>query len=112
MAGSSKYDSVSELMRFIGSRYVFNRDNYPGIEGMSQEEKRAFAVSHSAHHMTKSLGRISAECESWDYGNRMNEESLREATVKMLINTLKLAEELGISAGELIGSVPRLMKSK
>ncbi len=64
---------------------------------------RLFKFSH---------GRISAESESWDHGGTMNEEALREATVKMLINVLKLAEELGILPGELIGSVPRLMRSK
>ena len=105
-------DSLSMLMEFVGSRYKFTSENYPALKKKSPEQIKAFAVGHSAHHMMKSLGRISAECEAYDHGGVMNQELLHEATVKMLINTLKLAEELGISAGELIGSVPRVMRSK
>lgn len=112
MTQLTQMDSLRTLMEFIGARYQFTPENYPEMEGMSEEQKKAFAVSHSAHHMMKSLGRIATECESYDHGSRMNGPALREATVKMLINTLKLAEELGMTPEELANAVPDLMKSK
>ena len=112
MNNQNRPDSLNELMSFIGQRYTYTPDHYPALQGVSSERREAFAVSHSVHHMMKSLGKISAECEAFDHGGQLNHEVLREATVKMLINTLKLAEELGLSGSDLCEAVPQLMKGK
>ena len=112
MNNQNRPDSLNELMLFIGQRYTYTPEHYPALQDMSSDEHKAFAVSHSAHHMMKSLGKISAECEAFDHGGQMNHEVLREAVVKMLINTLKLAEELELNGNDLCEAVPRLMKSK
>lgn len=62
--------------------------------------------------MIKSIGRLAGECEQHDHGEQLDDRALKEGVVKIFINTLKLAEELGISAGELVDSVPLLMASK
>jgi len=105
--------SLQELMAFIGSGYVFSKENYPLLAGKSDIQKMAFAINHSILHMNKSIGKIAAECESYDHGHsHLNEDIIKEATVKMLINTLKLADELGMTAKDLFETVPDLMKSK
>lgn len=102
---------LAELMSYIGARYQFIADNYPALGSATDEQREAFAVSHSVHHMSKSLGRLSAECESYDHGGKMNTVALKEGVVKMFINVVKLAEELNISAEELGASVPGYMRS-
>lgn len=101
---------LSSLMIFIGERYTFTQEHYPDLD-TSPHAKKAFAVRHSALHMMKSTGKIAAEAESADHGGEMNADNLKTATTKMLVNVLKLAEELGISSEELAANVPKVMAS-
>ncbi len=101
---------LSSLMAFIGERYTFTQDHYPNID-TSPEAKRIFAVRHSALHMMKSTGKIAAEVEAADHGGNMDLKALRVATNKMLVNALKLAEELDMTAQDLADGVPQVMAS-
>jgi hypothetical protein len=103
---------LGSTMQYIGERYMFTPEHYPVLDQLAPKQRKAFAISHIAHHMSKSLGKISAECESFDHANQLNEASVKEATVKMFINTLKLAQELGMTPEDLMEAVPQLMKSK
>jgi hypothetical protein len=104
---------LSSLMKFIEERYTFDKKNYPGFNQvlLSSEQQLAYVVRHSALHMMKSTGKIAAEAEATDHGELMNEENLKVATTKMLVNVLKLAEELGISGEDLAAYVPKVMAS-
>ena len=75
--------SLQELMDFIGARYVFSEEHYPGLVGRSYKETVIFAVNHSVLHMAKSIGRIAAECEAHDHGGDINNDAIHEATIKM-----------------------------
>lgn len=97
-------------MDSIGERYAFTPEQYPALKEATPEARKAFAVSHSMYHMAKSVGKLASECEAADHGSEMDEVALRRATVKMLINVLKLAEELGMDADDLIREVPQCMK--
>ena len=103
--------NLQDLMDFIGLRYLFSVENYPNISDI-ESKKIAFAINHSHLHMSKSLGRIATECEKYDHGLDPDYGIVKEATVKMFINTLKLAQELGMTAEQLSEAVPALMKSK
>jgi hypothetical protein len=70
-----------------------------------EEHDQAFAIRHSVLHMAKTMGLLATECESFDHGTSMNVVALREATIGMLINTLKLANDLQMSADELAAGV-------
>jgi len=104
---------LSSLMAFIGERYTFDKKHYPGFNQilLSPEQQLAYVVRHSALHMMKSTGKIAAEAEAADHGGLMNENDLKIATTKMLVNVLKLAEELGMSGDDLAEYVPRVMAS-
>jgi len=106
--------SLEEAMVYIGERYTFTPNHYPLLRQRTTfAERRAFVVSHSTYHISKSLGRMSAECEMFDHGfYQMKEEVLKEAIVKMLINILKLAEELDMTAEDLLKAIPQYMISK
>jgi hypothetical protein len=112
---SAQSKNLQELMNLIGSKYVFNKENYPKLDDTSPETKQMFALSHSSFHMQKSLGKIAEVCEDYDHkGNRTRQGMTKaeEATVKIFINTLKLAEELGFSAEELFERVEQFYKDK
>ena len=104
--------NMQELMDFIGTRYIFSVEYYPVLQGKSADETRVFAINHSHLHMSKSLGRLAAESERYDHGGSIDNAVVKEVTVKMLINVLKLAQELGMTADELIEAVPNFMISK
>ena len=112
---SAKSKNLQELMDLIGSKYVFNKENYPKMDDSSTETKQMFAIVHSNFHMQKSLGKIAEVCEEYDHkGNRTHQgiTKVEEAIVKMFINTLKLAEELGFSAEELFERVEQFYKDR
>lgn len=103
---------LSKLMKYISVRYTFTHEHYPLLAKVGLSERLPFAISHSIKHLQKSLGRIAAESESLDHGGPMDINVLREAMVKMLVSTLKLADEIGMSAEDLAALVPRMMNSK
>lgn len=102
---------LSSLMAFIGEHYTFTEEHYPGLNQLSVEQRLLFVVRHNALHMMKSTGKIAAEAETADHGGLINEENLKVAMTKMLVNVLKLAEELGISGDDLATRVPKVMAS-
>ncbi len=106
---------LTNLMSFINSKYVFSEENYPALKGKTTEEKAVFALNHSVLHMQKSIGVLATQCEAYDHSgnfNNVDQAALKEATAKMLVNTLKLAHELGFSPEQLAEAVPLVMKSK
>lgn len=112
---SVKSKNLQELMNLIGSKYVFNKENYPKMDDGSSETKQMFIIRHSNFHMQKSLGEIAGVCEAYDHKDgRTHQEitAVEEATVKLFINTLKLAEELGFSAEELFERVEQFYKNR
>lgn len=102
---------LETLMDFIGKRYTFTNESYPDFELLSGDQQMHFIVRHSALHMMKSVGKLAAEAETADHGGTVDYANLKTATTKMLVNVLKLAEELDISAEELAANVPNVMAS-
>jgi hypothetical protein len=103
---------LSSLMAYIGARYTFTPEYYPLLAKVGLAERQPFAISHSIMHLQKSLGQIAAESESHDHGGPMDINALEVATTKLLVSTLKLAEELGMTAERLSYMIPQVMKSK
>ena len=100
---------LASLMTFIGEGFPFTQEHYPHADLRNPSFTLAFAVSHSAKHMAKSTGKIAAESEEWDHGGIMNEEALKVATTKMLINALNLARMLEMTPEEIAARVPEVM---
>lgn len=103
---------LKTLMLFIGERYIFDEQSYPGIGQLSPKQRALFVVRHSALHVMKSAGVLAAQAESGDHGNSMDAAELKIATTKTLVNALKLAQELGMTAEDLAAQVPGVMRSR
>ncbi len=68
---------------------------------MSPQQLKTAALGHSVYHMCKTLGKIAAECESLDHGGVFDQNAMRTAAVKMIVNALKLAADLDMNADEI-----------
>jgi hypothetical protein len=110
MSSDTPSSDIEILMKCIGEHYVFTNDHYPNALLETPEQQRHFATAHTLMHMNKALGKIATEVESADHGGQLDVNILHEATLKMLINTLKLAEELGLSAEDIARRTPALLK--
>jgi len=100
-------------MNLIAARFVFNQTSYPKLnQSISEEEKLLFVINHSILHMAKSQGRLATVVEACDHGKKLNDCTLHKLTGEMFIHTLRLAEEAGMTAQELLDLVPVLLKSK
>lgn len=104
--------TLASLMRSIKEHHVFNNESYPGFEKLKDFEQRHFAIGHSALHLSKSVGRISGELESYDHGAQLNLEELRLNTVKLLMSTLRLASLLALEPDEIAETVDRIFEAK
>jgi hypothetical protein len=78
----------------------------------TDDEKWVFVISHSLLHMQKSSGVLARNLEAHDHGGTIDDQAVRLSTIKMFINTLKLAEELGMSADDLCKAVHEFYKAK
>lgn len=104
---------LQEAMNLIAARFVFNQTSYPKLsQSISEEEKLLFVINHGILHMVKSQGRLAAVVEACDHGKKLNDFTLHKLTAEMFIHTLRLAEETGMTAQELLDWVPVLLKSK
>ncbi len=103
---------LQETMDFIRRKYVFSEENYRDMRGMHAGQRIIFVIKHNLLHMVKATGSIATQCEASDHGEAANVDMLLAANVKMLINVLKLAEEMGLTAQQLLDEVPKYMKSK
>jgi hypothetical protein len=112
MPESNSPTTLAELMAEINSRYVFNPINYPALAHVPDDMRVAFIVSHSLHHVSKSHGKLATIVEAADHSGRpVNPEDAREGVLKLLLNGLKLASELGITPSQILAEVPKLLKS-
>ncbi len=101
---------LQHMIDAIAEKYTFTAEHYPDLAAKSKQEVFLFAVRHNVLHMGKSLGKISAFSEDTDHGEGGDRAHLEEATVKMLINTLRLAELQGLTAKKLVELVPKMMR--
>lgn len=102
---------IDKVMEFIAKHFVFDENAYPELKGKSEEEKLKFAVRHCALHFSKTAGKVVAVSESVDHGNDINLDSLREDVPKAFINTLRLAELVGMSGEDIVKAVEEKYKA-
>ncbi len=102
-----KLESLKEVAIYIAQRYVFNEENYPILAKLNDMERKVFAVNHSILHMLKSTAGfestwflLNVTGNFYFQNQEENEKRHRTVMTKMLINSLKLLEILGMSPDE------------
>jgi len=99
--------TLDEALKFIAEKYKNTEEYYPDLAGMTAEEKLKFAVRHCAIHSAKTTGKLSALCEDADHGDKLDIEKAKTLAVKELINSLTLADRVGLTAEELLKKISK-----
>ena len=106
----NEFKTLQEVAKYIAEKYVFNEKNYPILARLNGIEKKVFAVNHSLLHIMKSVPGFIDTWHLINIGNfQLQDEKEHRAShekvmVKMLVNALKLLEELGMTTDE-VGAV-------
>lgn len=91
-------DAVSDLL-------PVNRSQYPDMPEQPGGNAVQFCLRHSALHFSKTAGRLAAFVESADHGSFQEIEKLEGIVAASLINSFKLADEIGLSGSRLVESI-------
>jgi len=105
--------TLESLMGHIAAVWVCDPERYPALAGMDDAQRRMFLVKHSLLHVSKTVGKVAAVCEDFDHAGVKGAESaaaLQDGVVKLFVNALKLAEETGLSAEDLLRRAPEFVK--
>ena len=96
---------IDRLIRFTAKHFVFDEKAYPELKDVTDKQRFAFSIRHCLMHLTKTSGKISAVIEQADHGKEFDMAQLKTDISKDLINTLRLAELIGMSGGDLIHAI-------
>jgi len=103
--------TLQQLTEHIALVWKFVPERYPDLAGESAEQRESFLIKHLLLHLTKNMGEIAALCEEFDHRQRINRrQRLQIATIKMFVSVLKLAEESGLSAADLLSQAPGFVR--
>ena len=91
-------DAVSDLL-------PVDRTHYPDLPEPMSGHAVQFCLRHSALHFSKTAGRLAAFVEDADHGSYQEIEKLEGIVAASLINSFKLADEIGLSGTRLVESI-------
>ncbi|ATW04431.1 hypothetical protein CHN51_13480 [Sphingorhabdus sp. YGSMI21] len=103
--GNSEKQQLDELIELVSKLLPVTSVQYPKLDNEDGEPVANFCVRHSALHFTKTAGQLAAIAEAMDHGAVMNQSDLTKVAVNSLINSCKLASEIGISSSDLIQGI-------
>lgn len=102
--------NLSEALNEIALAYPFTEKEYPELATYSKGQQKKFAIKHSILHIAKSLGKLATVSEHIDHGSELNRHSLQEATIKILVNTLRIAELQKLQEAEIYQEIPKVLR--
>ena len=103
---------LNNLMAVVFEHWPFDYDNYPRMQKLSEEEKRAFIIRHILMHQAKAVAKVTEAVEPFDHGAPLDHNKLQLSTRNFFINTLRLASAIGISSEELAAYVQQWVSEK
>lgn len=104
---------LASLMEHIANTWVCDESRYKGLATLDAAQRKIFLVKHSLLHIGKTTGKIASVCESFDHDGVDSSENgalLTVGALKMFANALKLAEEVGLTADDLLTETPNFVK--
>lgn len=97
---------LTGLLELVAAAWPFDETNYPPLEGATDEQRLRFALTHVMTHQQKALGALATVVDRADHGQPLDLQAVEPVVWKMLVNALRLAGIVGLSAErltELIG---------
>jgi hypothetical protein len=98
-------DTLDVLIDLVSDLLPVTEAQYPDLGKSSQTATVEFCIRHSALHFSKTAGRLAAWVEDADHGKYSKIESLEAIVAAGLINSLKLADEIGISGDSIVSHI-------
>jgi len=101
-----KEKDLQSLRDFVQSKRPINGDTFPQLAVLTDPKLiLLFKIRTLQLRMTNCMGIIDEQYDLLDSATDSNTQELRIATSKMLINTLLLSHELGMSIEELVENI-------
>lgn len=98
---------MTTLIAFVDEHFSFSEEKYPQMVGMNEQERHDFIVRHLALHLGKFSGKVIGVSEKVDHGSEEDTEALHSAITKLIIATLRLAGETGMSGEDIIRAIEK-----
>ena len=98
---------IDRLIRRVTAHLPFTAEKYSLLGTVSDTERLSFAIKHSALHFSKTAGKIASVAEDVDHDGTLDAEEPKKQTPKAMINTLRLAELLGMNEKEIMDAVEK-----
>lgn len=98
-------DTLDDLIDLISDLLPVNKDVYPELATRDQAEAISFCLRHSALHFSKTAGKLAAFVEDADHGKYAKIQTLQAIVAASLVNSLKLADEIGISGPDIVEQI-------
>ena len=95
-------ETLDSLIDLIADLLPVDEKTYPELANRDQAESITFCLRHSALHFSKTAGRLAAFVEDADHGRYDRIQTLQTIVAASLVNSLKLADEIGLSGPEII----------
>ncbi len=106
------HTNLDNLIKFITKNYPFSEETHSKVKGLSKDEWHLFAVRHLAMHHAKTAGKIVGVVEPTDHGEEINVAQIKEDLPKALVNTLRLAELVGMTEKDFIEALEKMYNDK
>lgn len=98
-------ETLDKLIDLVTQLLPVDAETYPELATRDSSEEVAFCLRHSALHFSKTAGKLAAFVEDADHGRYAEIEYLQAIVASGLVNSLKLADEIGISGPEIIEQI-------
>ncbi len=98
-------ETLDALMELVSELLPVNRSAYPELPVANLSDTVTFCLRHSALHFTKTAGHLAAFVEDADHGRYAKFQTLEGIVAASLVNSLKLADEIGLTGSDIIEAV-------
>ena len=98
-------EALDQLIDLISEVLPVDAKRYPALDSSTAEETIEFCLRHSALHFSKIAGRLAAWVESADHGRYADFQILESIVAGSLVNSLKLADEIGLSGSDILEQI-------
>jgi hypothetical protein len=97
--------TLDALMVLVSDLLPVERTTYPEVPVENLSDTVTFCLRHSALHFSKTAGKLASFVEDADHGRFASFQTLESIVAASLVNSLKLADEIGLSGSEIIDAV-------
>ncbi|WHU00927.1 hypothetical protein [Sphingomonas sp. NIBR02145] len=98
-------DTLDVLIDLVSDLLPVTEVQYPSLRFQSEATAVEFCIRHSALHFSKTAGRLAAWVEDADHGKFAKIDALEAIVAAGLINSLKLADEIGVSGTAILSHI-------